>query len=129
MVLTKEHVRGVIDVYIRAWETQDPELILSIFIPDAPYHERVLAEPTILGHDGIRAYWKSKVVEEQANISCRLLSLYLDGETAIAEWEASFDDVPGRSRKRIREVAILEFSGGPISSLREYWASESLPLD
>jgi hypothetical protein len=42
----------------------------------------------------------------------------------IAEWEATFDDrVQGR-RKRMREVAILEFDGNRIASLREYWASE-----
>ena len=27
-------------------------------------------------------------------------------------------------RKRMREIAVLEFDGGLISSLREYWASQ-----
>jgi hypothetical protein len=36
----------------------------------------------------------------QANITCRLLSLYLDGDTAIAEWEAEFDDLIQGVRKR-----------------------------
>ncbi len=29
-------------------------------------------------------------------------------------------------RKRMREVAILEFEGELIASLREYWASETI---
>jgi hypothetical protein len=29
-------------------------------------------------------------------------------------------------RKRMREVAILEFAGEKIASLREYWASEAV---
>jgi hypothetical protein len=125
MALTKDDVRGIIDVYIKAWETQDPDLIVTIFTPTATYHERVLRDP-IRDEAGIRAYWQSKVVESQANISCKLLSLYLDGETAIAEWEAQFDDLEKDVRKLMREVAILEFEGERIASLREYWASTTI---
>jgi hypothetical protein len=125
MSLAKEDVRKLIGVYIRAWTTQDPDLILTVFTPSATYHERVLEEP-IRGHAGIREYWQSKVVKEQAKISAELLSLYLDGTTAIAEWEARFDDLLKGHRKRMREVAILEFDGDRIASLREYWASERL---
>ncbi|HEX2301636.1 MAG TPA: hypothetical protein VHH34_24550, partial [Pseudonocardiaceae bacterium] len=55
-----------------------------------------------------------------------LLNLYLDGNTAVAEWEAQFDDVVQGVRKRMREVAILVFEGKLIASLREYWASERM---
>jgi uncharacterized protein (TIGR02246 family) len=123
MSLVKQDVRKLIDVYIRAWTTQDPDLILTVFTPSATYHERVLGEP-IRGHAGIREYWQTKVVNEQARIQAELLSLYLDGTTAIAEWEARFDDLVKGHRKRMREVAILEFDGDRIASLREYWASE-----
>ena len=125
MSLAKEDARKLIDIYIRAWTTQDPDLILTIFTPAATYHERVLEQP-IRGHDGIREYWQTKVVKEQANISAELLSVYLDGTTAIAEWEARFDDVVEGHRKRMREVAILECDGDRIGSLREYWTSEPL---
>lgn len=125
MALTKQQVRDVLDVYIRAWQTQDPDLIVTIFTDTATYHERVLEEP-IRDLAGIRNYWQEKVVESQGRIECELLSLYLDGDTAIAEWEAHFDDLVQGVRKRMREVAILEFDGDLIASLREYWASESL---
>ena len=122
-MLTKQDVREVIDVYIKAWETQDADLILTIFTPEAMYHERVMEAP-IPGRDAIRAYWQSKVVEAQANITCRPLSLYLDGDTAIVEWEAEFDDVTQGLRKRMREIAVLTFEGFRVAGLREYWASE-----
>ena len=125
MGLTKQDVLSVIDVYIEAWEKQDPDLIVTIFTDDATYHERVLQDP-IPDRDAIRAYWESKVVGSQANITCRLLDLYLDGDTAIAEWLAEFDDVVQGVRKRMREVAILEFRDGLIASLREFWASETV---
>ncbi|OBH18035.1 nuclear transport factor 2 family protein [Mycolicibacter sinensis] len=118
-------VRAVIDTYLRAWTTRDPDLIVTIFTHDATYHERVLEAP-IRTRAGIWAYWQSKVVEGQANIEARLLNLYTatDGITVIAEWEAMFDDCVQGQRKRMREVAILEFEGERIASLREYWASE-----
>jgi SnoaL-like protein len=97
--------------------------IVTIFTAFATYHERVLEEK-IRNRDGIRSYWKTKVVESQANISCKPLAIYVDGDTAIVEWEANFDDLAEGDRKRMREVAILEFEGHLISSLREYWASE-----
>jgi hypothetical protein len=62
----------------------------------------------------------------QANITCRLLSLYLDGDTAIAEWEAKFDDLVQGVRKRMREIALLVFEDRLIASLREYWASQTV---
>ena len=123
MGLTKQDAREVLDIYIRAWETQDPDLIVTIFTESATYHERVLEEP-IPGREAIRRYWQEKVVEAQANIKCDLLSLYLDGDTAIAEWEAEFDDLAQGVRKRMREIAVLVFEGHLIASLREYWASE-----
>jgi ketosteroid isomerase-like protein len=125
MQLTKQDVREVIDVYIRAWETQDPDLIVTIFTESATYHERVLRAP-IPNRDAIRRYWETKVVEDQANIKCELLNVYLDGTTAIAEWEAEFDDVAQGARKRMREIAVLDFEGQQISALREYWSSERL---
>jgi ketosteroid isomerase-like protein len=111
MGLGKQDVRNLIDLYLRAWTTQ-----------------RVLGEP-ICDHAGIRAYWQAKVVDAQANIQTELLNLYLDGTTAIAEWEARFDDVVQGHRKRMREVAILELDGDRVASLREYWTSEPISVN
>lgn len=123
------NVHEVVDTYLRAWMEQDPDLIVTVFTSDATYHERVLQEP-ICTVAGIRDYWQTKVVKEQANIRAELLNLYVaehvSPKTAIAEWEAQFDDVVEGCRKRMREVAILEFDGDRIASLREYWASERL---
>jgi hypothetical protein len=115
MSLSRADVRAVLDIYLRAWITPDPELIVSIFTATATYHERVLKEP-IRDRSGIRKYWQTKVVTEQANIEVELLNLYLDGTTAIAEWEARYDDLLAGCRKRMREVAILEFDGDEIAS-------------
>jgi hypothetical protein len=125
MTLTRQEARETLDIYIRAWESQDPDLIVTIFTESATYHERVLKDP-IPDRNAIRDYWQSKVVKAQANIKVQLLNVYLDGETVIAEWLAEFDDVTQGVRKRMREIAVLVFEGGLVSSLREYWASEHI---
>lgn len=125
MALTREQARAVLDTYIQAWETQDPDLIVTIFTASATYHERVLQDP-IPDRDAIRRYWQEKVVRSQANIKCELLNLYLDGTTVIAEWQAEFDDLAQNVRKRMREIAVLTFEGTLVSSLREYWSSERI---
>jgi hypothetical protein len=124
-MVTRDEARAVLDTYIRAWTGQDPDLIVTIFTPGATYHERVLQEP-IPDRAAIRRYWETKVVRDQANITCELLSMYVDGNTVIAEWLAEFDDLAEGVRKRIREIAVLEFEGRLIASLREYWASEQI---
>ena len=125
MTLTKQDVRDVLDIYVRAWETQDPDLIVTIFTEDARYHERVLQAP-IPDRDAIRKYWETKVVGAQANIKCEVLNVYLDGATAIAEWRAEFDDLAQGVRKRMLEIAVLDFRGRQIAALREYWSSETV---
>ncbi len=125
MTLSKQEVRDVVDLYVEAWVNQDTDLITTIFTDTATYHERVLEAP-IRNREGIRTYWQEKVVESQSNIKCQLLNLYLDGDTAVVEWEAQFDDLVQRVRKRMREVAILVFDGQLIASLREYWSSEQV---
>lgn len=122
---TKQDVRELLDIYVRAWVGQDPDLIVTIFTEDATYHERILQAP-IPNRDAIRRYWETKVVESQANIKCEVLNVYLDGDTAIAEWEAEFDDLAQRVRKRMREIAVLTIEDRKITSLREYWSSETV---
>ena len=122
---TKQKALKVLDTYIRAWEQQDPDLIVTIFMPAATYLERVMGDP-IPDRDAIRAYWETKVVQAQANITCELLNFYVDGDTVIAEWQAEFDDLAKGVRKRMKEIAVLVFEGGLIASLREYWASEQV---
>ncbi|NUS72132.1 MAG: nuclear transport factor 2 family protein [Corynebacteriales bacterium] len=123
--MTKQHVYDTVEIYIRAWVQQDPDLIATIFTETATYHERVLDDP-IPDRDAIQKYWQTKVVESQANITCAVRNLHLDGTTAIVEWEAEFDDIPQGVRKHMREIAVLEFEGPLIKSLREYWSSKRI---
>ena len=124
-MVSKDIVKKVLKVYEDAWVNQKPEKILTIFTKDAIYHERAFEKPFI-GHEQIKQYWQSKVVEEQSDIKFKLLHLWIDGNTVLAEWEASFYSNIEKARIHIIEVAILEFEGDKIKSLREYWHSKRL---
>lgn len=39
---------------------------------------------------------------------------------------AEFDELAQGARKRMKEIAVLDFDGTRIRSLREYWVSENL---
>lgn len=118
-------LKKILQTYKKAWIEQDANLILSIFTKDAIYHERVLQKPFV-GHKQIKTYWQSKVVEEQSNIKFKLLNFYIDNNTIIAEWDASFNSNVENARIHIREVAIIEIEKDKIKSLREFWHSELL---
>lgn len=113
----------IIRTYGEGWVNQDIEKILSIFIEEGVYHERIFDKPFV-GHEEIRQYWQSKVVEEQSRIKFKLLNLYIDGDNIIAEWDATFFSNKEDRTIHIREVAIMEIEGDRIKSLREYWHSE-----
>lgn len=122
-MIDKKTVDNVLKIYKEAWERQDPEKILTIFTEDAVYREYVLKNP-LIGHRQIRGYWQKKVVEEQSEIKFKVLNVYIDGNTVIAEWDAVFYSRLEKKTIHLVEVAILEFEGEKIKSLREYWHSE-----
>lgn len=122
-MVTRRTVMKLLKKYGDAWANKDPDAILEVFTRNAKYYERVFENP-FSGHSGIKKYWIDKVVGEQENISFKLLSVYMAGNTAIAEWEAKFHDKKRDIGIHMKEVAILEFRNDRISSFREYWDSE-----
>jgi ketosteroid isomerase-like protein len=121
--LSRELVFEVLRKYGEAWRTKNCSMIAALFTKDAIYHEQVLSQP-IKGRKNIYKYWHMRVVRGQENITFNILQFYIDGNVVIAEWEARFDVVARRERRLMREVAIIEFRGRHICSLREYWASK-----
>ncbi len=124
--MIKAKALELIEIYGRAWVTRDPDLIVSIFTEDATYNDP--REPENIGREAIRAYWISKVVGEQTDISFNLKNLWVDGEFVIAEWFAEFTDTKRNLRIKIQEVAIFTTREDKFSSLREYYKSEKSAL-
>ena len=119
--MTRERAAELINTYGKAWTTRDADLILTVFTPDARYFEP--HEPENVGHADIRAYWERVVVAGQTDISFNLKHLWIDGDTVIANWEASFTDVARSLRITLDQVAICTISGDQFSAVREYYKS------
>jgi hypothetical protein len=129
--ITREAALRLLEIYGRAWETRDPDLILTIFTKDATYNDP--KEPLNHGHEGIKRYWISKVIGEQRDIKFNLLNTWIDnsssnGGTVIAEWHATFIDMPRNVNISMTEVAIFGVRNGLFSSLREYYKAIKTPI-
>lgn len=119
--MNKEEALKLIEIYGKAWESRDPELIVTIFTEDATYNDP--KEPENIGRDEIKKYWETKVIGEQEDIKFNLLHVWVDGETVIAEWHATFKDIKRNLFIDMTEVAIFGTKDGKFSSLREYYKS------
>lgn len=124
--MTKEEAIKLIEIYGKAWETRDPELIVTIFTEEATYNDP--KEPENIGRDAIKKYWETKVIGEQEDIKFKLLNVWVDGETVIAEWFATFKDIKRNLYIEMTEVAIFAVKEGKFSSLREYYKSVKTEL-
>ena len=124
--MTKEEAIKLIEIYGRAWETRDPELIITLFTEEATYNDP--KEPENIGRDAIKKYWETKVIGEQEDIKFKLLHVWVDGETVIAEWFATFKDIKRNLYIEMTEVAIFAVKEGKFSSLREYYKSVKTEL-
>lgn len=121
--LNRKTVENIYAIYADAWINRDPEKIITIFTPGAVYHEYFFKKPFV-GHAEIKKYWKKVVAGEQSDIHFKLINIYIDGATAISEWEADFFNNKEQKRIYIREVEIMEIVNGKVKSLREYWHSK-----
>lgn len=123
--MTKDEATKLLNIYGEAWVKRDPELIVTIFTESATYNDP--HEPENIGREAIRQYWISKVIGEQDDITFDLRNVWLDGETVIAEWHATFKDIKRNLMIEMDEVAIFAIDGDRFCSLREYYKSTKTP--
>ncbi len=124
--MTREDAIKLIEIYGKAWETKDPELIATIFTEEATYNDP--KEPENIGLEAIKEYWKYKVIGEQDDIKFDLRHVWVDGDTVIAEWHATFKDIKRNLFIDMVEVAIFTVKEDKFSSLREYYKTVKTAL-
>jgi ketosteroid isomerase-like protein len=121
------HATSLINMYGTAWEKKDPSLLSHIFTEDATYADP--KEPVSRGIDAITQYWSTKIVEGQSDIVFQLLHVWMDGDTVIAEWHATFEDTKRQIHIEMTEVAIFGVRGDRFSSIREYYTSRHSAIE
>lgn len=124
--MKKEDAIKLIEIYGKAWETRDPELIVTIFTEDATYFDP--KEPLNIGRDAIKQYWVTKVIGEQDDIKFSLKHVWVDDDSVIAEWHATFKDTKRNLCIEMDEVAIFSVKGDKFSAIREYYKTIRTPL-
>ncbi len=124
--MNHQEAEQLIRIYGEAWMERDVEKILHVFTSDATYFDP--REGTQVGHEGIRNYWNFKVLNNQKDIHFTLLHIWIDGDTVIAEWNATFIDISRSLHIDMTEVAIFGVRDNKFSSLREYYTNIKTPL-
>ncbi len=124
--MTRDEAYNLIKIYGEAWEKRDPELIITIFTENATYNDP--KEPENIGREAIKEYWQYKVIGEQDDIQFDIRNVWVDGDTVIAEWHATFKDIKRNLFVDMLEVAIFTVDGGKFSSLREYYKTVKTQL-
>jgi hypothetical protein len=125
LAITRAEAAAWLDAYKRAWETQDPDLIVSLFTPEATYREAAFDPPDV-GHAGIRNYWETKVIAGQRDIAFGYELWAVEGNIAYAHWHSRFTRMPVGSLVRLDGVFKLSFAdrAGALHlcrALDEWW--------
>jgi hypothetical protein len=111
---------GWLAQYKDAWEQRDARLAASLFSAGATYHETPFDAP-LAGPDAIHDYWQ-RVTEDQRDIRFSARPLAMAGETAVAEWSATFRSASSGASIDLEGVFVLDFdAAGLCSRLREWW--------
>lgn len=105
--------------FARAYETFDGALVVSLFTPDAEYHEDAFGPPMV-GHNAIRAYWLS-AADEQDQVEFTIERHLVSGDTVVGIWHLSYVVRADGERRRASGVLVLDLRDGRIERLREWW--------
>ncbi len=114
--------------YGEAWIAGDPWAALKLFTDDAAYYETPF-EPPMVGSDAIRRYWTEGAQDSQRNVTVAAQPIGLDGDTAYARWQATFERLPAGSFVELDGVLAASFApDGRCREFREWWHRRETPM-
>lgn len=113
-------LKNIMKKYGRAWETQDPDLLLSIFDKNGIYQVTPFEKP-IKGYRAIRNYWIKYPKKDQQNTKFKLGPCAVYHGSGYAEWTSKFYQTSSRKSVELRGIIIITLKNQRIKSLHEYW--------
>lgn len=116
-------MQTAIDQYFKAWESQNPELLTTVFTHDAKYLAQPFSIEEYQGLKSIKDYWRAKPVGIQVNPKPKVVSQAFGENCCFIEWETTFT-TPSNTLKTVRGMMRLEFKDGLVKELREHYASK-----
>lgn len=105
--------------YVRAWETNDPDDIRSLFTEDAEYRDGPSTEPWI-GHDAILAGWLGQK-DDPGTWSFEHELTAVDGDIAIIRGRTSYPSTTTKSRQYDNLMVIELTDDGRARSFTDWF--------
>ena len=107
--------------FVRAYETFDGELAVSLFSDDAESHEGPFSAPMI-GHNAIRARWL-ELAASRDQVELTIERHLVSGDTVVAIWHLGYVGRLGGEHRRVAGIFVLEVRDGRLGRLRA-WSQE-----
>lgn len=106
-----------IDGYLRAWNSNDPDDIASLFTVDAEYRTEPYADP-VTGRDAIVAYWLANS-DEPGRTTFTWKPVVVTQDIAVVEGTTDYRDDPPRTYSNLWVIRLDET--GRCTSFTEWW--------
>jgi ketosteroid isomerase-like protein len=118
-IATHPIVTAWVQAYRKAWETNEPDDIRSLFTEDAEYLTEPYAEPW-RGHEGIVASWlEDKDEPGETSFTWELVAV--EGDTGVIRAVT-----PYQGRATYHNLWIIRFAeDGRASRFTEWWMAEN----
>ena len=119
-MVTESHVRGWVDAYIEAWDTNQPDDITSLFTPDARYFTEPHAQPWEGHEEIVRGWLERRDAPGETSFEYRVIVTSQD--LAIVKGEAA-TRAPARSTRICGRPASVR-TAKPGNSSNGGWNSD-----
>ncbi len=111
--------REVFDKFYRDLERIDIEGLVDAFAEDGSYHDIPAPTDPTVGKEAIRQKL-ARGLTRMDRFECRFSTIVEDGDRILAE-RLEFWHLPGGEQVELLVMSIMEFEGGKVARLREYW--------
>ncbi len=121
MSATPEQVRKVIEQYVKAWNTNDRALLLSLFAADATWEDPV-GTPAFVGHEGVGRFWDFAHQDSSRQLSPKPEQIIACGNEGILRFVMQVR-IPEKNQGldlHVTDHFVLN-DAGLIQSARAFW--------
>ncbi|MBD0323545.1 MAG: nuclear transport factor 2 family protein [Aldersonia sp.] len=118
-----EHIRTVVEQYVKFVGAGATEDIVKLYAPDAVIEDPAGSEPR-RGHDAIREFYRSL---EPLKKETELLTVRVAGKAAAFWFRLSTE--AGEQTMNLSPIDVMHFGDdGKVLSMKAYWSQDDLEL-
>jgi len=118
--LDYKHFENWLELYKKAWEERNPDLVNDLFSENIVYSETPYVGK-YSGMPAVRKYWEEGARDSQMHISFSYEIITVKGSRGFAKWQAEFDRVGNRVHVELDGVMEVVFNKYYKSELFNLW--------